>query len=255
MEVEVIGPKGEPGQCYKCGEKGEWFKVEGLGFMGKNWLSSLQCGLCEKCFNVFEENKKKLDEQKRKDRELSKRSILLGGKRPALEFSFKQADPKLNSMSQRIFRDFNPSQENIFVFGGTGTSKTFFSTCVAREALDAGKKARVYNIRDLNAELREASMDGGEWALMDHLVSLDVLVIDDLGVGKINDFRIDGIMGILEKRDNALKRGLIVTSNIDLDGIAEVFSDRVSSRLRGMCKPPHGMVVEVKGTDARLKVI
>ena len=75
------------------------------------------------------------------------------------------------------------------------------------------------------------------------------LLIDDFGVEKMTDFAFQTIYEIIDRRYEMGKGGLIITSNLDPDGLAHKFGcDRISSRIAEMCK-----VVKLEGKDRRIK--
>lgn len=73
-----------------------------------------------------------------------------------------------------------------------------------------------------------------------------LLVLDDLGAEKTTDWALQSLYVIINKRCDE-KRQTIITSNLTLDEIKDKLSDRIASRIGGMCK-----VVAMKGKDKRL---
>lgn len=69
----------------------------------------------------------------------------------------------------------------------------------------------------------------GEDEFLKYLSSVDLLVIDDLGTrGTASDFVYDSLLTTMNLR---AEKPLIVTSNLDLQGIADTFDERIVSRL------------------------
>jgi DNA replication protein DnaC len=86
-----------------------------------------------------------------------------------------------------------------------------------------------------------------EQAIIDRIAAIPQLVIDDIGVEKNTGFSLAVLYEIIDARDMAYNKGLIVTSNLSLGALADrLGDDRVTSRLAGMCK-----VVEITGPDRR----
>ena len=69
---------------------------------------------------------------------------------------------------------------------------------------------------------------GGEHNLVDAAIDADILFIDDLGA----EYKTDYIIGALtEICDQRLNKWTFITSNLRLDGIADVVDTRVASRI------------------------
>lgn len=83
----------------------------------------------------------------------------------------------------------------------------------------------------------------GEDEFLKYLSSVDLLVIDDLGTrGTASDFVYDSLLATMNLR---VEKPLIVTSNLDIDGIANCFDGRITSRLSA------GTRFVLKGQDRR----
>lgn len=76
-----------------------------------------------------------------------------------------------------------------------------------------------------------------EAAFIESLASKKILVIDDLGVGRGTEFTLSVLYEIIEERTHRGLNGLVITSNLTLDQIAQKFGDdRLTSRISGMCR-------------------
>ena len=138
---------------------------------------------------------------------------------------------------------------NLYIYGPAGTGKTHLATAVCRQfkAASVLKPQRIYRIIRAGYGGRNASED--EQAAINRLVRQPVLVIDDLGVDKRTDASVSTLYEIIDGRIMAKRRGLIVTSNLSLDALAErLGDDRIASRLAGACR-----LVEINGKDRRIK--
>ena len=87
-----------------------------------------------------------------------------------------------------------------------------------------------------------------EQAAIDRFVQVQVLVLDDLGMGHETAFARQVLQEIVTGRDFSDRAGLVVTSSYSLGALAEKLGeDTIPSRLAGMCQ-----VFEIKGVDHRL---
>ncbi|MBI3989759.1 MAG: cell division protein ZapE [candidate division NC10 bacterium] len=76
-----------------------------------------------------------------------------------------------------------------------------------------------------------------------------VLVWDDFGQGRVTDFAVDMVTEVVHARYD---RGLptLFTSNCDVERIAQLYDDRIASRLVGMTGRGT-QILKVEGPDAR----
>ena len=136
---------------------------------------------------------------------------------------------------------------NIFIFGGTGTGKTCFALKRLYTQINSGKSGCVKIFPEMILELRRRVKNGTDGDLLDYLTGLDCLLIDDFGVGRFTDYVMELVYMIIERWYSNLKTGLTITCNKSLDDVAKI-DDRFSSRISSMCK-----VIKLEGNDFRLK--
>ncbi len=130
--------------------------------------------------------------------------------------------------------------ENLLLYGTTGLGKTFMSNCIAKNLLDQGKIViyqTAFNILDILAKHRfnndRDKINDMEYEL---LFDADLLIIDDLGTELTNSFTNTEIFNIVNSR---LIKGqkTIISTNLDPMEIANVYTDRVFSRLFSQFTP------------------
>lgn len=155
-----------------------------------------------------------------------------------------------------------PETRGLVLSGPVGVGKTHLAAGIVRElTLEAGVPCAFVDflalLHDLKAtyERRE-----GTAALMESLAEVDVLVIDDLGKGRGNDWELEVLDELVGRRYNAGST-LIATTNyrdqvagesharegFSSESLAQRVGDRIYSRLCGMCD-----LIEVEGADYRL---
>ena len=133
------------------------------------------------------------------------------------------------------------NEENLLLYGTTGLGKTFMSNCIAKSLLDQGKIViyqTAFNILDIiskhkvNNNIRDKVND----MAYDLLFEADLLIIDDLGTELANSFTNSEIFNIVNSR---LIKGqkTIISTNLDPMEIANVYTDRVFSRLFSQFTP------------------
>lgn len=132
------------------------------------------------------------------------------------------------------------NEENLLLYGTTGLGKTFMSNCIAKNLLDQGKIViyqTAFNILDILSQHRFSNdrdkINDMEYEL---LFDADLLIIDDLGTELTNSFTNSEIFNIVNSR---LIKGqkTIISTNLDPMEIANVYTDRVFSRLFSQFTP------------------
>ena len=133
--------------------------------------------------------------------------------------------------------NFNSINTNLLFYGNPGSGKSFLSYCIAKELLDNGFLV-VYKTSDqLISDLRDVRFNNN-YKLNDLLINCDLLIIDDLGAEQTNDFAITELFNLLNKKLLQNKK-MLISTNLFLPGITQVYSERIYSRLIGefkLCK-------------------
>jgi DNA replication protein DnaC len=224
-------------------------KVYGT-WISDQWPAGLSCPAC----SLAEEAKKasereaqeKILNERRAKAEQEKLFKMFGGQRPLDEFTFERFEPVHNFAAFQRVKNFNPLADNLFLYGPTGTGKTHLAVALAREMVDRGLNVSFYKVPALMREFRRNLDPDAEESLIRLLASTAVLVIDDMGVGKATEYVIEKLHEVIDARQNQYRAGLVITSNLSLNGIAETFKDRIADRLNGMCD-----LVKVEGDSHR----
>lgn len=131
---------------------------------------------------------------------------------------------------------------NLFIYGRAGSGKTHLATALARQ-----HNGIVVKPQHIYRECRGLAVGPEEQEAINSYIDEPCLVVDDLGADKKTDWNLSTLYEIVDGRDMDCMTGLIVTSNLSLDELAErLGDDRITSRLNGMCK-----VIKLDGPDRR----
>ncbi len=189
----------------------------------------MPCGYCEE---IKRKNIQNNMIQKRID------TVNLGGIRAYEDFTLAKFD---NVQAKKACAGFPDC--NLFLYGSAGTGKTHLATAIIRNLFPfvRTKPQEIYRrLRDFSDEDRDE--------LIPYYISVNHLMIDDLGTEKMTDFAFSATYEIIDGRWMNKKNGLIITSNLSVDGIAQrLGDDRISSRIAGMCR-----IIKLEGKDRRL---
>lgn len=128
---------------------------------------------------------------------------------------------------------FSETGQNLLLLGKTGLGKTHLSLAIANEAVAKGSSVIYGSAQNLiNKAAGEQFSYSGSTEVIDSLLGCDLLVIDDLGTEMSTSFSQSCIYNIINTR--ILKKlPTVISTNLTLEGIAEKYTPRVSSRIIG----------------------
>lgn len=228
-ETDIDAP---PCECGKP-RKGVWFEL-----MGRY----IHIGVCDDCeakqalVNIREARIEKVAKFKR----MLRREI------PELYLDAKIRDiskPVLSMIKSR-----EPGQ-GIFLWGKVGRGKTYIASAIMRHFIVNGRSAKRARFRDIAHEIQKTYDGPGSTELvLGKYVNADLLSIEDVGTGKsiASEFDIEMLLKLVDKRMEA-KKTTIITSNKNIEGMADTFDTRIFSRLQTF------LIIEMTGSDRRKK--
>ena len=139
---------------------------------------------------------------------------------------------------------------NLFIFGKTGVGKTFLTHCLAKEADRRGLSFLYFSsgqFFDTLAKTAFGRKDPARKGVSSMVSSCDLLIIDDLGTEWGNSFTVSELFRILN--DRAIRgKSTVISSNLDIGGLAERYTERVSSRIIS-----DYTIVKLIGDDIRVR--
>lgn len=141
----------------------------------------------------------------------------------------------------------NPS-DGLFVTGACGTGKTHLAAAIVRHLTVKRVGVIFKRSADFYREVRElfrTDSAATECAIMSPLEKTRFLIFDDLGAGSLSDCERRYTLELLDTRLNQM-RPTVVTSNWNLQQIADKMDDRIASRLAGF------VALELAGKDRRI---
>ena len=158
---------------------------------------------------------------------------------------------EIHTRCRQFASRFGERCENLLFYGGTGVGKTFLSNCIAKELLDSSFSVIYQTAIQLFDIFSRHAFDNGEEPAQDDMIQFildcDLLIIDDLGTELSNAFTNSKLFYCLNERFTR-KKPVLISTNLTLDKINQVYSERIFSRLSS-----NFTLLKFYGEDIRLK--
>lgn len=159
----------------------------------------------------------------------------------------------------KFIKEFPTNEAGLLFFGNCGVGKTHLAVGILKTLIqEKGVSGIYYDFKDLLKEIQRSYNPVSETTEMDilfPLFSVEVAVLDDLGVGKMSEWVRETLEHIINTRYNQ-KKTMILTTNlkdIPMDSGIESFEYAIGARLRSrlyeMCVP-----VYIEGEDYRKEI-
>ena len=146
--------------------------------------------------------------------------------------------------------NFKTKKENLFLYGDAGVGKSFLSCCIAKELLDSGYSVLYFSSSLLFDILKENDFgkDSKEnlYTSKEDIYNCDLVVIDDLGTELTNSYIQTQLFSLINERI-LRNKSTIISTNLPLKGLRELYTDRVFSRITANYK-----LCKLSGPDIRI---
>lgn len=162
-----------------------------------------------------------------------------------LDYYPEEPDPRYGVSPRRLMErnlqickeyadTFGEKSGNLLFVGGTGLGKTFLSACIAVEVAGKGFSVAYETAPRLFAQLSKNQFEGDEQTRTEaaQYTGCDLLILDDLGTEMTNQFVIAALYSLVNDRLLSGKN-TIISTNLNVEEIAQRYSPQIASRLRG----------------------
>lgn len=141
------------------------------------------------------------------------------------------------------------ANNNLYIYGNTGTGKTFLTNCIAKELLDRSSSVLYFSAGDFFRVLGDAAFgrEGRSAAHEKTILECDCLIIDDLGTERTNSFVASQLFTTINERI-AKNRSTIISSNLEPGKLRDMYTERNSSRIL-----THFTIIRLIGDDIRIQ--
>ncbi len=156
---------------------------------------------------------------------------------------------------QKFIASFEDSYYNILLYGNTGVGKTFLINCIAKELLDMAHTVvyltsfQLFDILAKHTFSKSIEEKTEADYQFQYIFDCDLLIIDDLGTENVNSFIASQLYQCINER-HLSEKSTIISTNLSLDDIKNLYSERVFSRLLSNYK-----LFKMIGDDIRLKKV
>ncbi|MEA4888886.1 MAG: IS21-like element helper ATPase IstB [Clostridiaceae bacterium] len=168
------------------------------------------------------------------------------------EFDFN-AQPSINR--QHIYQlgtcEFIRKKENITFIGKPGTGKTHLSIAIGVKAVLQGYSVLFTTLNDMLDDLFMSRADNSFHRHWQNFVQPDLLIIDELGLRKLNQTSVDDFYEVIAKRYE--KKATIITSNKEFNEWGRVLYDPVLATAILDRLVHHCNFVNIKGPSFRMR--
>ncbi len=149
----------------------------------------------------------------------------------------------------------NLETKNLLFIGNTGLGKTFMSNCIANELLKRGKTVLYQTAPVLLETIIDNKFNKYKTQNADefyhNVLTVDLLIIDDLGTETLNSMKLSELFTILNTRIlnlNNKPTKTIISTNLNIEQIFRIYEERIGSRIAGYYN-----IYQFFGDDLRLK--
>lgn len=145
----------------------------------------------------------------------------------------------IKDKTQSFINNFDDiSEKNLIFTGTTGTGKTFLTNCIANELLKMNKTvlyqtAPVMFDKILNEKFQKDTLSSN---FFENILTVDLLIIDDLGSENISDSKISDLFTIINTRllnQNHRITKTIISTNLSIEDLFNLYTPRIGSRMAG----------------------
>ncbi|MEN1968872.1 IS21-like element helper ATPase IstB [Lentibacillus sp. N15] len=122
--------------------------------------------------------------------------------------------------------DFINEKENLILYGGVGTGKTYLASLISLNAIHRfGSRVRFYTVASLVNKLIDANQQGNLTKLMKQIEKLDLLVLDELGYIPLNKEGAELLFQVISMCYE--NKSIIITTNLQFGQWNHVFGDPI----------------------------
>ncbi len=156
---------------------------------------------------------------------------------PSLNINQRKFMTQVLSFCKNYAENFTSQSQSLIMIGKTGLGKTHLSLAIANKIIEKGHDVYYDSVQNIMSKLENEhfSKNSSEESTLDDVMNCDLLILDDLGVEFSTQFTIAQLHNIINTR---ILHSLptIISTNIDIENIEQMYSQRIASRIFGSYK-------------------
>ena len=129
------------------------------------------------------------------------------------------------AITQLASGEYLKNGATIIISGPTGTGKSYLACALGERACRLGYKVKYYTVNRLLDELKLARLEGHELKFFERMEHLDLLIIDDFGMKRLEGSQQNGFEQIIDDRYH--KKSLILSSQLAVADWYGIFSNEM----------------------------
>jgi DNA replication protein DnaC len=144
-------------------------------------------------------------------------------------------------------------KRNIIFIGSPGTGKTHLAISLGIKALLKSHKVLFTSVSEMLYQLHVSKADNTYYKKLNDYLSVDLLILDELGFKKLPQYSADDFFEVISKRYE--KGSSIITTNKHFEQWGDIFADHILSSAILDRIVHHSMIFQIKGSSFRAKDI
>jgi len=170
------------------------------------------------------------------------------------EFDFNfQPSLDRKQINDLITCSYIDERKNIIFIGNPGTGKSHLSISLCLKALSKNYKVLFTTVSEMLYQLHMSKADNSYYKKLSEYLSVDLLVLDELGFKKLPNYSADDFFEVVSRRYE--KGSTIVTTNKHFEQWGEIFADNILSSAILDRLIHHSVVIKINGPSYRTKNI
>lgn len=144
--------------------------------------------------------------------------------------------------------NFKPTSDNLLFMGTAGLGKTHLALAIANAVLEKGFDVIYISAQNAFSQIEQEKFVLRDEQLLPAMLSVDLLVLDDLGTEFLSPYIVSELYNIVNSRIT-MQKATIYTTNLNAEHDIKIrYTEKIASRLLGSCR-----LIHFFGKDIRLQ--